>query len=97
MIKQRKVVIIGDTNVGKTSILNRYVHNTFQPNMPATCNSVFKSKEVVVNGDGDKVKLNIWDTAGQERYDALSKIYYKNAEAALIVYDITEKLTFEKA
>ena len=62
-----------------------------------TCGAGFKTKEVSYNDKGDKIKLNIWDTAGQEKYDALTKMYFKGAEAALVVYDMTEENSFEKA
>ena len=90
-------MIIGDTNVGKTSILFRYVNGSFDKEMKMTCGAGFKTKEVSYNDKGDKIKLNIWDTAGQEKYDALTKMYFKGAEAALVVYDMTEENSFEKA
>jgi len=85
-----KIVIIGDSGVGKTAILQRYVYDTYNENSPPTFSVTFKSKEVPWDNKGTTVKLNLWDTAGQERYDALTKMYFKGAEAALIVYDITD-------
>ena len=93
---QKKVVIIGDTGVGKTSILFRYVFEKFDDSMITTCGAGFKSKEVSF-GNGEKLKLNLWDTAGQEKYDALTKLYFKGAEAALVVYDCTDEKSFAKA
>ena len=71
----KKVIIVGDTTVGKTSILFRYVYDKFEENMSSTFGAGFKCKEVKVN-DLDTIKLNIWDTAGQEKYNALTKMYY---------------------
>ena len=65
-----------------------------------TLGAGFKTKEVTYiedNGQEGKMKLNLWDTAGQEKFDALTKLYFKNAEAAIIVYDVTNEVSFEKA
>ena len=64
--------------------------------MITTCGAGFKSKEVTFGKD-QKLKLNLWDTAGQEKYDALTKLYFKGAEAALVVYDMTDEKSFAKA
>ena len=96
----KKVLIIGDSNVGKTSILFRYVFNKFDDNNMPTLGAGFKTKEVKFEDEGGnpgQMKLNIWDTAGQEKFDSLTKMYFKGAEAALIVYDVTNNLSFEKA
>ena len=92
----KKVVIIGDTGVGKTSILFRYVYNKFESQMSSTFGAGFKSKDIPYNSDGDTIRLNLWDTAGQEKYDSVTKMYFKNAEAAIIVYDITNENSFER-
>lgn len=65
-----------------------------------TLGAGFKTKEVsitTIQGAQEKIKLNLWDTAGQEKFDALTKLYFKNAEAAIIVYDVTNETSFEKA
>ena len=96
----KKVLIIGDSNVGKTSILFRYVFNKFDDNNMPTLGAGFKTKIVKFEDEGGnsgEIKLNIWDTAGQEKFDSLTKMYFKGAEAALIVYDVTNNLSFEKA
>ena len=65
-----------------------------------TLGAGFKTKEVTYTEDDNttgKMKLNLWDTAGQEKFDALTKLYFKNAEAAIIVYDVTNEISFEKA
>ena len=65
-----------------------------------TLGAGFKTKEVDIidkNNKAGRIKLNLWDTAGQEKFDALTKLYFKNAEAAIIVYDVTNEVSFEKA
>ena len=96
----KKVIIIGDSNVGKTSLLFRYVYNQFDTNSMPTLGAGFKSKEISwidKSQQTQTVKVQIWDTAGQEKFDALTKMYFKNTEAAIIVYDVTHDLSFEKA
>ena len=97
----RKVVIIGDSSVGKTSILFRFVFNKFDEQSMPTLGAGFKTLQVPFKdedlGEEGTTKLNLWDTAGQEKFDALTKIYFKQAEAAIIVYDTTNELSFEKA
>ena len=93
----KKVVIIGDSGVGKTSILFRYVKGEFDSNINISFGAGFKTKDVAHNDQGDTVKLFLWDTAGQEKYNSLTKLYFKGASAAIIVYDITDKSSFEKA
>ena len=98
-MNQKKVLVIGDTSVGKTSILIRYVNNEFDEESMPTLGSSFKTKEVefkTANGQKDKTKISIWDTAGQERFDSLTKMYFRGASAALICYDVTNELSFAK-
>ena len=88
-----KIVLIGDSFVGKTNILNKYLKNTFNPDSKATVGVEFGSKSFNIN---DKtIKAQIWDTAGQERYHSITKAYYKGAKGAFLVYDITRKETFD--
>lgn len=82
-----KIVLLGETAVGKSSIAARFVRNDFAPNHESTIGAAFLSHSVDLN-DGT-VKFDIWDTAGQERYRSLAPMYYRNAVAALVVYDIT--------
>ena len=93
----KKVVIIGDTGVGKTSILFRYLYNKYDENLNSTFGAGFKTKDVPYNDDGDKLKLNLWDTAGQERFEQVTKLYFRDAEAAIVVYDLTHEDSFKKA
>jgi small GTP-binding protein len=89
-----KIIIIGDSNVGKSNILSRYTKDQFQGNSKATVGVELGTKFVKVEGVG--AKLQIWDTAGQEKYRSLAKIFYQNASAAVLVYDITLKKSFEQ-
>mmetsp|Transcript_19660 Transcript_19660/g.63887 ORF Transcript_19660/g.63887 Transcript_19660/m.63887 type:complete len:214 (-) Transcript_19660:41-682(-) len=88
----RKVCLLGEGRVGKTSLLLRYVHNTFSETQPATIQASYLTKRLTV--EGNTVHLSIWDTAGQERFHALGPIYYRDADAALLVYDITDMDSF---
>lgn len=87
-----KVVLAGDSGVGKTNILSQFVRNQFNPVSLTTIGVEFATKTVNVN---DKtVKAQIWDTAGQERYRAITSTYYKGAKGAILVYDITVPNSF---
>ena len=88
-----KLILIGDSCVGKSNILLKYLKNEFDQNSKATVGVEFGSKNVLINGK--KVKIQIWDTAGQERYRSITSAYYKGAKGAFIVYDITRKNTFD--
>ena len=88
-----KVVLIGDSGVGKSNILSRYLKNEFSFDSKATVGVEFGSKKFELNGY--KIKAQIWDTAGQERYKSITNAYYKGAKGALLVYDITRKETFD--
>lgn len=88
-----KVVIVGDSSVGKTNLVKRFMNNTFIKDSKATVGVEFMSKTFIVNKKVFKVEL--WDTAGQERYKAITAAYYKGAKGAMIVYDVTSKSTFD--
>lgn len=92
--KQFKVVLLGEGCVGKTSLCLRYVQNAFNDKHLTTIQASFLSKRL--NVDGKRVGLAIWDTAGQERFHALGPIYYRDANGALLVYDITDRDSFIK-
>ena len=87
-----KVVLVGESGVGKTSIIAQYIDQTFQEDLQTSTGGTFSTK--TVSCDGKLLKFEIWDTAGQEQYRSLSKMFYKEANAALMVYDITRKRTF---
>lgn len=90
-----KLVLLGEAAVGKSSIVLRFVSNDFQENKEPTIGAAFLTQKCTI---GDKtIKYEIWDTAGQERFHSLAPMYYRNAQAALVVYDITKPATFIKA
>ena len=87
-----KVVVVGDSGVGKTNLIKRFVSDEFSLDSKATVGVEFISKSYIIN---KKVfKIEIWDTAGQERYKAITSAYYKGAKGCLIVYDTTSQTTF---
>ena len=87
-----KVILIGDSGVGKTNIMSKFLKNQFMENSKATVGVEFGSK--LFDHQGHKIKAQIWDTAGQEKYKAITAAYYKGSKGALVVYDITRKDTF---
>merc|ERR1712100_956367 len=91
---QFKLVILGEGCVGKTSLLLRYCNNTFDERHNTTIQAHYLPKRL--NIDGNRVLLSIWDTAGQERFHALGPIYYRDSNGALLVYDITDRDSFER-
>lgn len=88
-----KVVIIGDSAVGKSNLLSRYARDEFNINSKATIGVEFQTQSMEI--DGKEVKAQIWDTAGQERFRAVTSAYYRGAVGALVVYDITRRSTFD--
>ena len=89
-----KIILIGDSSSGKTNIINRYISNKFVENSQPTIGVEMFSKDFQI--EDDSVHAQIWDTAGQEKYNTLTSSYYKGAKGALIVYDVTQKTTFDK-
>ena len=95
---QFKLVLLGDSSVGKSSIVNRFVKDSFDEFRESTIGAAFLSQTIALQSDPSvSVKFEIWDTAGQERYKSLAPMYYRNANAALVVYDITQAGSLEKA
>lgn len=88
-----KVVLIGDSGVGKSNLLSRFTRNEFSLESKSTIGVEFATRSI--NVDGKMIKAQIWDTAGQERYRAITSAYYRGAVGALLVYDITRHVTFE--
>lgn len=88
-----KIVVIGDSGVGKTNLIKRFLSHTFDENSKATVGVEFISKSYKINNH--IFKIEIWDTAGEERYKSITSIYYKGSKGALIVYDITSKISFD--
>ena len=85
--------MLGDSGVGKTTIIDRYKGNKFSTKMKATVGADFWTKEIKHNGH--TISLQIWDTAGQERFQALSSAFYRGSDAWIICFDLTKKVTFE--
>ncbi|XP_058197068.1 ras-related protein RABF2b-like [Rhododendron vialii] len=90
-----KLVLLGDVGAGKSSLVLRFVKGQFVEFQESTIGAAFFSQTLAVNDA--TVKFEIWDTAGQERYHSLAPMYYRGAAAAIIVYDITNQASFEKA
>ena len=88
-----KILILGDSNVGKTSLLLKFTDNIFNETYITTIGVEYKEKEITL--DNIKYKLNIWDTAGQERFKSITKNFFKSADGIIFVYDITNKSTFD--
>ncbi|EAN77581.1 ras-related protein Rab21, putative [Trypanosoma equiperdum] len=92
-----KVVLLGEGRVGKTSLISRFVNDTFDAQQRSTTQaSMYSSVNVPLLNSDKTVNLNVWDTAGQERFHALGPIYYRNANGAILVYDVTDADTLEK-
>ncbi|CAH3040033.1 unnamed protein product [Pocillopora meandrina] len=89
-----KILIIGESDVGKSSLLLRFTDDTFDPDIGSTIGVDFKVKTLTV--DGNKAKLAIWDTAGQEHFRTLTPSYYWGAHGVILVYDTSSRETFEK-
>jgi small GTP-binding protein len=88
-----KLVLIGDSGVGKSNLLGQFVRHNFNPESKTTIGVEFATKMLQVKGKS--VKAQIWDTAGQERYRAITSSYYRGAVGAMVLYDITSTLTFQ--
>lgn len=88
-----KIVLIGDSNVGKTSLLTRFSDDTYTDSFIATIGVDFRVRTITLNGK--TIKLQIWDTAGQERFRTITSAYYRGADGIVIVYDITSKESFD--
>lgn len=88
-----KIVLIGESNTGKTSMLLRYSDNIFNDNYLCTIGVDFKIKTLKV--DNKIIKMQIWDTAGQERFRSISHAYYRNSHGCVAIYDITNRASFE--
>ena len=87
-----KIIVVGDSGVGKTNLINRFASDKFDTNSKATIGVEFVYKTLKINKE--VIKVEVWDTAGQERYRAITSSYYKGAKGAIIVYDITNEDSF---
>jgi small GTP-binding protein len=88
-----KILLIGDTYVGKTSLLLQYIDRECPENHMATIGVEFRDK--IIQIDNKKVKLQVWDTSGQERYRSITKNFYRNADGVMFVCDVTKEKTFD--
>lgn len=88
-----KILLVGDSGVGKSCLLVRFVEDKFSPSFITTIGIDFKIKTVDINGK--KIKLQLWDTAGQERFRTITTAYYRGAMGIILVYDVTDERTFE--
>lgn len=92
-----KVVILGDSSVGKTSLVHRFTTSEFDNQLSSTIGAAFITKELESTDKSKRINLEIWDTAGQERYKSLTPMYYRNSKVALVCYDLHNPSTFDKA
>ena len=93
--RRYKICLLGEGRVGKTSILLRYVKEVFDDRQASTLTASCLDKTVPLGG-GDAARVTIWDTAGQERFHALGPLYYRDADGAMLVYDITDEASFKR-
>jgi Ras-related protein Rab-7A len=96
-MKQRtllKLIILGDSGVGKTSLMNQYVNRKFSKQYKATIGADFLTKEVKID-DENLVTMQIWDTAGQERFQSLGVAFYRGADCCVLVYDVNNERSFQ--
>ena len=91
--KLYKIIIIGDSSVGKTSILHTYIKGSFSNQYKATIGADFYTKNIEI--DDEEIILQVWDTAGQERFQSLGMAFYRGADACLLVYDVTNYASFK--
>ena len=89
-----KVTLIGESSVGKTSIINRYTRDAFTQELESTLGANYSQKKI--ERHGKKIRLDLWDTAGQEKYRAIGRHFYKDSYIVCLVYDITNKESFER-
>jgi Ras-related protein Rab-8A len=93
-----KFLLVGDSGVGKSALLTRYVDDEFSPSFMTTIGIDFKSKHITLGSDEcTRLRLQIWDTAGQERFRTITGAYYRGAMAVLLVYDVTSRESFARA
>ena len=91
-----KVVLLGESGVGKTCIINRYLNNEFEENCECSISALLFTKTMLFPAHNKFIKFEIWDTPGIEKFKALTRIFYKNSDVAILVYDITRKESFEE-
>ena len=96
LISEAKVVFLGESNTGKTSLIGRYINDTFRDDIMITTSASYTGKTEWFEEENQFIKFDIWDTPGREKYRALSKIFYKDAKVCILLYDITNKDSFDE-
>ena len=89
-----KICLLGDVSVGKTSIASRFCKNSFNENYINTIGGAYQQQNIVLN-NGAKIKLHIWDTSGQDRFRSMTNLYYRDAQVAILTYDVTNETSLE--
>ena len=89
-----KICLLGDVNMGKTSIGSRFCKNSFNDNYINTIGGAYQQQNITLN-NGVKIKLHIWDTSGQDRFRSMTNLYYRDAQVAILTYDVTNEQTLE--
>ena len=92
-VEEIKIILLGDSAVGKTCIINRYIYNQYNPNTDTTLGSSYSSKSIKKNNI--EYKLNLWDTTGQEKYHSITNLFIKGASVVILVYSIESLSSFE--
>ena len=97
-IKRIKIIIIGESGVGKTCIIKKFIYDEYNNNEFPTNSLSFATKNIKIsqNNGEQELKLEVWDTVGQEKYKAMAQIFFKNSNAVILVYDITNKDSFNE-
>ena len=96
MTESIKIVLLGESGTGKTSIIAQFTRGEFDPNVVTSISAQFISKLTYISEYDKTIKFDIWDTAGQEKFRSLAQIFYKDAKAIILVYDITNLKSFEE-
>ena len=89
-----KVVLVGNSGVGKTCIINQYITNVFNEEQLTTTGATYSTKKLFIESKNKTISFEIWDTAGQEKYRSLTKMFYKDSSIVIMVYDITNEESF---
>jgi small GTP-binding protein len=92
-----KMILLGQSTVGKSSLIKRYFEEQFSDNIPATFSSVFMTKIFDNDKTGGRLNMSVWDTCGQEKYMAIASLYYKDADIVLLIIDVDNEESLEKA
>ena len=90
-----KVVLVGESGTGKTSIIQQFAYKIFDPNCATSISSQYVSQVINIPAINKSLKLEIWDTAGQERYRSMAKLFYQDAKIIIFVYDFTSRASFD--